>query len=128
MRQHACTAAAFFAAAMSILPSFTSCGSTEVKQIFRSGREAVRFGLCRSESRTQAEPWFKSVRIAPQPGGLKWIDAATPHPKGMIRTKLRFDGDAVKGEIVLPSGVNGVFEWKGRKITLKPGDQDVSFE
>ncbi len=74
---------------------------------------------------TPAEPWFKSVRIAPQPGGLKWIDAATPHPKGMILTKLRFEGDAVSGEVTLPDGVSGVFEWKGQRIPLKPGTQTI---
>ena len=74
---------------------------------------------------TPAEPWFRTVRIAPQPGGLKWIDAATPHPKGMILTKLRFDGDAVEGEVTLPDGVNGVFQWKGKAIPLKPGRQPV---
>ena len=65
------------------------------------------------------------MRIAPQPGGLKWIDAATPHPKGMILTKLRFDGNAVEGEVTLPDGVNGVFQWKGKAIPLKPGRQPV---
>lgn len=74
---------------------------------------------------TPAEPWFKTVRIAPQPGGLKWIDAATPHPKGMIQTKLRFDGDAVEGEVALPEGVEGVFEWKKARIPLRPGAQKI---
>ena len=72
-----------------------------------------------------AEPWFKTVRIAPQPGGLKWIDAATPHPNGMILTKLRFEGDAVSGTITLPDSVSGTFEWKGRKIPLRPGKQNI---
>ncbi|MBQ7180012.1 MAG: hypothetical protein IJR87_01820 [Bacteroidaceae bacterium] len=72
-----------------------------------------------------AEPWFKSVRIAPQPGGLKWIDAATPHPRGMILTKLRFEGDRVTGTVTLPDSVSGTFEWKGRKIPLKPGTQTI---
>ena len=66
------------------------------------------------------------AKLAPQPGGLKWIDAATPHPKGMILTKLRFDGDAVEGEVTLPDGVSGVFEWKGKAIPLKPGRQAIA--
>ena len=72
-----------------------------------------------------AEPWFKSVRIAPQPGELKWIDAATPHPRGMILTKLRFEGDAVSGTITLPDSLSGTFEWKGRRIPLRPGTQTI---
>ena len=43
----------------------------------------------------------------------------------MILTKLRFDGDAVEGEVTLPDGVNGVFQWKGKAIPLKPGRQPV---
>ena len=66
------------------------------------------------------------AKLAPQPGGIKWIDAATPHPKGMILTKLRFDGDAVEGEVTLPDGVSGVFEWKGKAIPLKPGRQAIA--
>jgi hypothetical protein len=76
---------------------------------------------------TPAEPWFKTVRIAPQPGGLKWIDAATPHPKGMILTKLSFSGGVVEGEVTLPEGVSGVFEWNGRTLRLCPGTQKVAF-
>ena len=75
---------------------------------------------------TPAEPYFKSVRIAPQPGGLKWIDSATPHPKGMILVKLRFDGAEAKGEVTLPEGVSGVFEWKGQRQTLAPGRQFIA--
>ena len=44
----------------------------------------------------------------------------------MILTKLRFDGDAVSGEVTLPDDVGGVFEWKGKKIPLKPGTQKIS--
>ena len=77
---------------------------------------------------TPAEPWFKTLRIAPQPGGLKWIDAATPHPKGAILTKLRFDGNSVEGEVTLPDGVRGVFEWKGRRLPLRSGAQKIALK
>ena len=73
-----------------------------------------------------AEPGFKSVHIAPQPGGLKWIDCTTPHPKGLIHVKLYFDGGAAKGEVTLPDGIGGVFEWKGRRQPLKPGCQTIA--
>ena len=43
----------------------------------------------------------------------------------MILTKLRFEGDAVSGEVTLPDGVSGVFEWKGQRIPLKPGTQTI---
>ena len=73
-----------------------------------------------------AEPGFKSVRIAPQPSGLKRVDCATPHPRGLIHVKLYFDGDAVEGEVTLPDGIGGVFEWKGRRQPLKPGCQTIT--
>ena len=74
-----------------------------------------------------AEPWFRSVRIAPQPGGLKWIDSATPHPRGMILTNLRFRGNGVSGTVTLPEGLSGTFVWKGQEIPLRPGKQKVEF-
>ena len=72
-----------------------------------------------------AEPFFQSVRIAPQPGGLKWIDAATPHPKGMIVTKLTFEDGTARGEVTLPTDVKGVFEWQGKTTPLKAGRNEV---
>jgi hypothetical protein len=75
---------------------------------------------------TPAEAWFRTVRIAPQPGGLKWIDASTPHPKGMILTKFNFNGDRIEGEVTLPDGVHGTLEWRGRSTALRPGRQRVA--
>ncbi len=75
---------------------------------------------------TPAEPGFKSVRVAPQPAGLKTIRSKTPHPKGFVELDLRFDGDAVSGAVSLPAGVSGAFHWRGTRLPLKPGRQDVS--
>ena len=72
-----------------------------------------------------AEPFFKSVRVAPCPGGLKHIASSTPHPNGMIQTDFTFDGDTVKGSVTLPEGVNGVFEWRGKTIALKSGKNAI---
>ena len=45
---------------------------------------------------------------------------------GTAKYLLRlFDGNAVEGEVTLPDGVNGVFQWKGKAIPLKPGRQPV---
>ncbi|MBP5227009.1 MAG: hypothetical protein J6336_06460 [Kiritimatiellae bacterium] len=74
---------------------------------------------------TPASPFFKTVRIAPNPGGLKWLDAVTPHPKGQIVTKLTFEGNTVRGEVTLPADVSGVFEWGKTKQPLHPGHQTV---
>lgn len=77
---------------------------------------------------TPAEPFFRTVRVAPQPGGLKRIDAATPHPKGLIETRLAFDGDSVSGEVVLPDGVTGEFLWRGKSLPLHGGANKIDMK
>lgn len=74
---------------------------------------------------TPAEPFFKSVRIAPQPGPLKHIAATMPHPKGLIQTDLSFEGERVAGTITLPAGVDGSWVWKGKVAPLHAGKQEV---
>ena len=69
--------------------------------------------------------FFQTVRIAPQPGGLKWIKARTPHPKGIIESDLRFADGKVSGTIRLPEGLGGMFEWNGQTRVLKPGEQTI---
>lgn len=75
---------------------------------------------------TPAEPFFKSVRVAPQPAGLKRILSKTPHPKGFVELELAFDGDKVRGTATLPDGVPGEFVWKGKTVPLKPGAQEIA--
>ncbi|MGN0846861.1 MAG: alpha-L-rhamnosidase C-terminal domain-containing protein [Kiritimatiellia bacterium] len=70
---------------------------------------------------TPAAPFFRTVRVAPQPAGLKRIHAKTPHPKGCVETDLRFEGDAVSGTVTLPADTTGVFVWGGREIPLASG-------
>ena len=65
-------------------------------------------------------PFFAKVRIAPCPGGLKELKAAHPHPRGWIEVDLKFDGDRASGTISTP--VPGVFEFGGRTVELKPGE------
>jgi hypothetical protein len=74
---------------------------------------------------TPAEPGFKSVRVAPQPGGLKWLKSRTPHPKGFVSLDLAFEADSVHGTVQLPEGVSGTFVWKGTSVPLKPGLQNI---
>ena len=73
-----------------------------------------------------AEPCYRSVRIAPQPGTLKWIRATSPTPKGEVDIDLRFDGKTVRGSFSLPQGLGGEFLWQGKSIWLKSGVTDVS--
>lgn len=64
-------------------------------------------------------PFFKKVRIAPSPGGLKTIKASHPHPDGWIKVNLKFDGDKISGTVDTP--VDGVLEYKGTMRALNPG-------
>ena len=64
---------------------------------------------------------FKSVRVAPQPGGLKWMKASMPTPKGIVSLDLRFEGDRVSGTVTMPQGLPGRFSWKGVERPLVAG-------
>ena len=73
-----------------------------------------------------ASPGFRSVRIAPSLGTLKRAVGRMPHPLGTIEVRLERSGDAgLRGEITLPSGLEGVFEWNGRTLPLRPGRQPI---
>ena len=67
------------------------------------------------------KPFFRSVRVAPQPGPLTFIRAGTPTPRGIVEENLRFEDGAVRGTVTLPEGLDGIFVWKGRSLPLRPG-------
>ena len=68
-------------------------------------------------------PGFARVRIAPHLGNLQYLDAAMPHPAGMIRTSYRRTGRAVEASITLPEGLQGVFLWRNFHYALRGGTQ-----
>jgi len=68
-----------------------------------------------------SSPFFRTVRIAPQPSGLKEIRAKTPCPQGLVETDLRFDGGKVSGKVTLPAGLTGEFVWQGKTVPLAAG-------
>ncbi len=74
---------------------------------------------------TPAAPGFAQVRIAPALGTLEKIDAQMPHAKGMIKVKLNKTGAGIAGLVTLPADLTGTFEWGGKTITLKPGEQAI---
>ena len=61
------------------------------------------------------------MRIAPQPGPLKFVRATMPSPKGDISVDLAFADGNASGTITLPPGLMGVFVWKGIETPLKEG-------
>jgi len=75
------------------------------------------------------EPGFKSVRIAPHLGPLRRAEGRVPHPRGAIIVRfLRAEDGGLRGEVTLPAGLEGVLEWRGKEVRLRPGSQDVSVE
>lgn len=73
-------------------------------------------------------PGYHDVRIAPNPGDAKKIDATLPTIKGNIVLQLQFDNGNANGKIILPKGMQGVFVWKNKKIGLKTGENTVRMQ
>ena len=73
-----------------------------------------------------SSPFFKTVRVAPQPGELKSVKAKVPHPKGFVEVDLAFDGDAATGTVTLPDGINGEFVFGGRTLPLTAGTNHLA--
>ena len=68
-----------------------------------------------------ASAHFRTVRIAPQPGPLGFIQSGTPTPRGLVEQDLRFADGKVEGTVRLPEGLSGEFVWAGRSTPLKAG-------
>jgi alpha-L-rhamnosidase len=73
-----------------------------------------------------AAPGFTSVVISPNLGSLQEAEGQMPHPLGDIHVSLkRVDQDGIKARVTLPDGLDGAFEWRGEKIRLQSGTQEI---
>ena len=72
-----------------------------------------------------ASSGFGSLEIAPQPGGLKRINASMPTPKGMASVALRFADGGVSGTVDVPKGLPAKFVWNGRTVDLASGRNEI---
>lgn len=70
-----------------------------------------------------AEPGFRTVLIKPHPGTLDRFEAVIPHPLGNIEVSLRDR----QWELSLPKGLEGVFDWKGKRSRIAGGRQVFAF-
>ena len=61
------------------------------------------------------------MEVTPQFGGLKFIKASLPTPKGMLSVDLRRTDDRVTGTVTVPSGLPADFVWKGSRQALRTG-------
>ncbi len=71
-------------------------------------------------------PGFSRVLVRPALGELTEVEGSMPHPKGMIRVKLRKRGTGITGEVELPAGATGRFVYGGKEVELKGGTQKIS--
>ena len=71
-------------------------------------------------------PGYGEVRVAPQPGALRFLKARVPTPKGVVAEDLRFENGCVTGTVIMPRAVSGVFQWGGATKTLRPGVNEIS--
>jgi hypothetical protein len=75
-----------------------------------------------------SSPGFRTVRIAPALGPLRRASGSVPHAKGPIEVTLEREGaNGLRGDVTLPAGLTGRFEWKGRSVPLREGKQSIRF-
>lgn len=75
---------------------------------------------------TPIRPAFSSIRVAPALGELQSASGYIPHPNGLVRVELQRQGaEGIIARVTLPSGTNGEFIWKGKKVDLKSGSQEI---
>jgi alpha-L-rhamnosidase len=68
---------------------------------------------------------FRTVRVEPNLGALHHVSGRIAHPLGAIDVRFDRDGDRLEGDITLPPGVTGVFQWKGSTVPLHGGQQNI---
>jgi hypothetical protein len=64
---------------------------------------------------TPLEPGFRRISIAPQPGGLRWIEARVPTAAGTVRINIA--GNRLAVETPAPANV----VWNGKTHSVNPG-------
>ncbi len=75
------------------------------------------------------EPGFKSVRIEPSLGRLKWIEGSVPHCLGEIKINLKKDDQGnLSGKIILPKTLPGTFKWHDHTMKLEGGENNIQLK
>jgi len=75
-----------------------------------------------------AAPGFARVLVEPALGELQHVEAAMPHPLGMIRVAYQRAGKSLEASVELPAGLEGEPVWDGHRRTLIPGEQSFLLE
>ena len=75
-----------------------------------------------------SSPGFKTVLIEPNMGNLNYISAKMPHSNGDIIVEIkRNNKTGIKGHIILPVGLSGVFKWGEKEVKLTEGSNFIDF-
>jgi len=69
---------------------------------------------------------FRTIEIEPHLGILKHVDATMPTPKGPVAVEYQKVANGVSARITLPAGTAGNLIWKGAKLALHEGVQQLS--
>ena len=70
---------------------------------------------------------FRTVLIAPALGTLQSAEGRVAHARGDIDVKLtRVGATGIRATVILPAGVTGAFQWKGKRVVLKSGTQEIT--
>ena len=68
-----------------------------------------------------ADIGFDEVIVTPHMGNLKYVKASMPHVKGNIEVNYKIKNNKIKGEVVLPEGLTGLWSYNGKSMGLHPG-------
>jgi hypothetical protein len=68
-----------------------------------------------------ADIGFNKVIVEPHLGKLTSLKASMPHPKGRILVDYKIVNGKLIGSIVLPKGLDGMWEFNGQKMVLREG-------
>jgi hypothetical protein len=72
-------------------------------------------------------PGFDTVQVEPALGGLQWVEASMPHPRGgTITVKYVRTSTGTEATVSLPDALKGTLVWKGKSYPLRPGEQRFS--
>jgi len=133
-----------------LFETYAKCGRTDlIRRRLDLWRQYLRHGACTAfeknsmESRSDCHGWsacplyfyqtafagvrpdapfFKSVRIAPQPAGLRRIRSKTPCHQGVIETDLSFENGRASGKVTLPAGLTGTLVYGNQTRRLVSGE------
>lgn len=73
-----------------------------------------------------AEPGFSEIVIRPHLGALKQVSVKMPLPQGEISVRLNRNGDWLNAALILPRGLKGMIEWRGKQVALHGGTQRIA--